>query len=72
MSKNQFTKKSLLVAIIADESTVTGFLLNGIGKRGKDGQSNYYIVDKQTTDNQLEEVFNSYINRDDIGVILIA
>jgi V-type H+-transporting ATPase subunit F len=36
--KAQFTKKTLLVAIIADETTVTGFLLTGIGERGgKDG-----------------------------------
>ena len=37
MAKATFPKKSLLIAVIADESTVTGFLLTGIGQRGKDG-----------------------------------
>ena len=50
-----FTKKSLLVAVIADESTVTGFLLTGIGQRGKNGEQNFMICNKETTDEQLEE-----------------
>ena len=37
MPKVVFTKKSLVVCAMADESTVTGFLLTGIGQRGKDG-----------------------------------
>lgn len=48
--KAAFTKKTLLVAVIADESTVTGFLLTGIGERGKDGTRNYMICNKDTTD----------------------
>ena len=67
-----FTKKSLLVAVIADESTVTGFLLTGIGQRGKNGEQNFMICNKETTDEQLEEGFGKMIARDDIGVILIA
>ena len=55
--KASFPKKSLLVAVVADESTVTGFLLTGIGERGKDGTRNYLIVDKETSDAQLEEGF---------------
>ena len=34
----------------ADESTVTGFLLTGIGQRGSRGDHNYMIVNKDTTD----------------------
>jgi V-type H+-transporting ATPase subunit F len=67
-----FTKKSLLVAVIADESTVTGFLLTGIGQRNKNGEQNFMICNKETTDQQLEEGFGKLIARDDIGVILIA
>jgi vacuolar-type H+-ATPase subunit F/Vma7 len=37
MPKIMFTKKSLLVCILADESTVTGFLLTGMGQKGKEG-----------------------------------
>lgn len=70
--KNPFPTKSLLVAIIADESTVTGFLLTGIGQRGKDGQQNFMICNKDTTDQQLEETFGAMLARDDIGIVLIA
>jgi len=53
--QNKFTTKRLLVAVIADESTVTGFLLTGIGQRGTRGDHNYMIVNNETTDQQLEE-----------------
>ena len=59
--------------MVADESTVTGFLLTGFGQRGKDNQSsNYIIVSKETTDSQLEEDFAKLIKRNDIGVVLIS
>ena len=60
--------------MVADESTVTGFLLTGLGQRGsgKDPESNYMIVSKDTTDAQLEEEFGKLLARNDIGVILIA
>jgi vacuolar-type H+-ATPase subunit F/Vma7 len=48
--QNKFSNKRLLVAVIADESTVTGFLLTGIGQRGTKGDHNYMIINKQTTD----------------------
>ena len=67
-----FTKKSLLVAVIADESTVTGFLLTGIGQRGKNGEQNFMICNKDTSYQQLEEGFAKLIARDDIGIILIG
>ena len=70
--KNPFPTKSLLVAVIADESTVTGFLLTGIGQRGKNGEQNYMICNKDTTDQQLEETFGRMLARDDIGIVLIA
>jgi V-type H+-transporting ATPase subunit F len=69
--KLSFPKKSLLMAVMADESTVTGFLLTGLGERGKDGTRNYMIVDKETSDQALEEGFARFL-RDDIGVVLIA
>jgi V-type H+-transporting ATPase subunit F len=70
--KNPFPTKSMLVAVVADESTVTGFLLTGIGQRGKNGEQNYMIVNKDTTDQQLEEQFGRLVARDDIGIILIG
>jgi len=58
------------VAIIADEDTVTGFLLTGIGDRthGK----NYLIVTNETPKPTIEAAFVSFTNRDDISVLLIS
>jgi V-type H+-transporting ATPase subunit F len=39
---------SLLVGVIGDEATVTGFLLTGIGERNKNGEANFLIVTKDT------------------------
>ncbi len=39
----------LLVGVIGDEATVTGFLLTGIGERNKKGEANFLIVTKDTT-----------------------
>ena len=69
--KASFPKKSLLIAVLADESTVTGFLLTGMGERGKDGKANYVIVDRETSDTQLEEHLSRFLN-DNYGVVLIA
>ena len=67
-----FPTKPLLIAVIADESTVTGFLLTGIGERNKKGESNFYIVNKETTDSTLEVEVSKFLARDDIGILLIA
>mmetsp|Transcript_39607 Transcript_39607/g.60611 ORF Transcript_39607/g.60611 Transcript_39607/m.60611 type:complete len:82 (+) Transcript_39607:3-248(+) len=72
MPKNPFPKRSLLIAVVADESTVTGFLLTGIGQRNKNGEQNYYIANKDTTDQDLSNEFHRLVTRDDIGIILIA
>jgi len=72
MSKIAFTKKSMLISVIADEQTVTGFLLTGIGQRSKDGSTNFMICNKETTDQQLEEVFASYLARNDIAIVMIS
>ena len=54
MPRVQFTKKSLLICVLADEPTVTGFLLTGMGQKGKEGASNYMIANKDTTDEALD------------------
>lgn len=41
-------KGSLLVGVIGDEPTVTGFLLTGIGERNKKGEANFFVVTKDT------------------------
>jgi V-type H+-transporting ATPase subunit F len=65
-------KGSLLVGVIGDEATVTGFLLTGIGERNKKGDANFFIVTKDTTASQIEAVFLKMLQRDDIGIIMIS
>ena len=65
-------KGSLLVGVIGDEATVTGFLLTGIGERNKKGDANFFIVTKDTTASQIEAVFMKMLQRDDIGIIMIS
>ena len=65
-------KHSLLVAIIGDEPTVTGFLLTGIGERNRKGEANFMIVTKDTSTQQIEAGFKKMLEREDIGIILIS
>lgn len=57
---------------MADESTVTGFLLAGTGQRGKDGSQNFLIVNKETNDEQLEQTFKAWTSKEEVGIILIG
>lgn len=72
MPKVVFTKKSLLICVLADEPTVTGFLLTGMGQKGKEGSANYMIANKDTTDEQLDIQMTKWCNRDDIGIVMIS
>jgi len=58
------------VAVIGDEDTVTGFLLAGVGHRTSDS-TNFLIVKSDTKLGQVEDAFNNFSQRDDIGIILI-
>ena len=64
-------KGTLTTAIIGDDATVTGLLLTGMGERTKKGETNFLTVDKDTTLAQIEAKFRSFLERDDIGIILI-
>jgi len=63
--------KGKLIAVIGDEDTCVGFLLGGIGEINKNRQPNFFVVDKNTSISELEEVFKKFIRRDDIDIILI-
>lgn len=65
-------KGSLLVAVIGDEATVTGFLLTGIGERNRKGECNFLMVTKDTTLTQIEIAFKKFLERGDIGIIMIS
>uniref|UniRef100_A0A0K0EA16 V-type proton ATPase subunit F n=1 Tax=Strongyloides stercoralis TaxID=6248 RepID=A0A0K0EA16_STRER len=63
--------KSRILAVIGDNDTVVGFLLGGIGEINKSRKENYFIVEKNTTSIEIEEAFNSFVDRDDIAIIII-
>jgi V-type H+-transporting ATPase subunit F len=52
------------------QDTVTGFLLAGIGHRTAEG-SNFLIVKQDTKLQLVEEAFQNFSTRDDVGIILI-
>ncbi|XP_046331652.1 V-type proton ATPase subunit F-like [Haliotis rubra] len=60
-----------LIAVIGDEDTCTGFVLGGIGEMNKHRHPNFLIVDKNTSVTEIEDVFRSFLKRDDIAIILI-
>lgn len=65
-------KGTLIIAAIGDESTVTGLLLTGMGERNHKGDCNFFIVEKETTNQEIEDVVRGWLNRSDIGIILIS
>ena len=70
------TENEMLIGIIGDEETVTGFLLAGIGERKNDG-TNFLKVsnDQKNEQRQKEEIenfFSSLVANKQIGIILIS
>ncbi|KAK1430542.1 hypothetical protein QVD17_13356 [Tagetes erecta] len=66
------TNNSALIAMIADEDTVTGFLLAGVGNVDLRRKTNYLIVDSKTTVKQIEDAFKEFTTRDDVAIVLIS
>ena len=64
-------ENNLLLAIIGDEETVTGFLLAGVGERTEQSR-NFFVVNSQMEKLEVEEIFRSLIIRKDVGIILIS
>jgi V-type H+-transporting ATPase subunit F len=52
------------------KDTVTGFLLAGVGHRTASG-SNFLIVNQDTKLQLVEEAFQNFTTREDVGIILI-
>ena len=65
-------KGTLIVGIIGDEATVTGFLLAGIGERNRKGEANFLVVEKDTALVTIETQFKKMLEREDMGIILIS
>lgn len=74
MSKNKKISRNennMLLAMIGDEETITGFLLVGVGERNQNN-SNFLIVTSSTPNEEIEDFFRSLIVRKEIGIILIS
>ena len=65
-------QEGALVAIIADEDTITGFLLAGVGEVDLRRRANFLVVDGKTTVRAIEQAFKDFSARDDIAIILIS
>ncbi|KAK7336804.1 hypothetical protein VNO77_17352 [Canavalia gladiata] len=63
---------SALIAMIADEDTVVGFLLAGVGNVDLRRKTNYLTVDSKTTVKQIEDAFKEFTTREDIAIVLIS
>ncbi|KAJ8952039.1 hypothetical protein NQ317_018774 [Molorchus minor] len=61
-----------LISIIGDEDTCVGYLLGGIGEVDDEEQPNYFIVDQNTKDLDVELAIKRFVRRGDIGIILIT
>ncbi|KAK7359558.1 hypothetical protein VNO77_01519 [Canavalia gladiata] len=66
------SSNSALIAMIADEDTVVGFLLAGVGNVDLRRKTNYLIVDSKTTVKQIEDAFKEFSTREDIAIVLIS
>ena len=68
---SRYNPRRMLIGIIGDEDTVTGFLLAGIGDRNRNGKRNFFVVNSETTISQIEKGFKEITARRDIGILLI-
>lgn len=67
--------KRLLLAVIADEDSVTGLLLAGVGQVSNEPgkETNFLtVVPGKTTKEEVEQAFDKFTaERDDIAILLI-
>jgi V-type H+-transporting ATPase subunit F len=69
MGKKRFSSQAdLKVALIGDEDTVAGFCLAGVGLKDV---CNFLVVDTETKTKEIEDAFNSFVTRKDIGVVIL-
>uniref|UniRef100_A0A7S3R652 V-type proton ATPase subunit F n=1 Tax=Dunaliella tertiolecta TaxID=3047 RepID=A0A7S3R652_DUNTE len=61
-----------LIAVIADEDTITGFLLAGVGHVDLRKNTNYLVVDSKTNVRTIEAKFKEFTSREDIAIVLIS
>ncbi|KAL7276250.1 H(+)-transporting V1 sector ATPase subunit F [Rhizina undulata] len=66
-------KDRQFIAVIGDEDSVTGLLLSGVGHvtPPPNATKNFLVVDAKTETEKIEKAFDEFINRKDIGILLI-
>jgi V-type H+-transporting ATPase subunit F len=72
MASRPVRKGTLLVAAIGDASTITGLLLTGMGERNDRGLKNFMIIERNTTDEEIDQTLRGFLSRPDIGIVLIS
>ncbi|KAK6204852.1 ATPase, V1 complex, subunit F [Scheffersomyces amazonensis] len=74
-SSTETMSKRSLIATIADEDSVTGLLLAGVGQVSNEPgkESNFLtVIPEKTTVEQIETAFDTFTSeRDDIAILLI-
>lgn len=58
------------VGLIADDGCIKGFIMAGLISDNR--QNNFFIVDKKTSEEILEQNFKELINRKDIAIVFVA
>lgn len=59
-----------LIAVIGEESFVSGFLLTGIGLAGP--LNNFFVVDAATSKAETQLVFEEFLERKDLGIVVVS
>merc|ERR1711959_358863 len=62
---------SKLISMIADEDTLVGFLLAGVGDLDPAHGQNFLVVDGNTPIPQIEDKFGKLTKREDIAMVMI-
>ncbi|GBG63621.1 hypothetical protein CBR_g38932 [Chara braunii] len=66
------SEEGALIAMIADEDTITGFLLAGVGHKDFRRKTNFLVVDSKTSTRTIEDTFKEFTSREDIAIVLIS
>eukprot|EP00929_Paragymnodinium_shiwhaense_P088223 TRINITY_DN484_c0_g3_i1.p1 TRINITY_DN484_c0_g3~~TRINITY_DN484_c0_g3_i1.p1 ORF type:complete len:134 (+),score=42.26 TRINITY_DN484_c0_g3_i1:98-499(+) len=73
MGKRKFLSQGdMKIGLIADEDTVTGMVLAGIGHVDGQGKKNFLIVDSKTHQKDIADTFEELTKRKDICMIFIT
>eukprot|EP00701_Giardia_intestinalis_P001370 XP_001705194.1 VATPase [Giardia lamblia ATCC 50803] len=60
------------IGILADEATITGFLLAGAGCISSGNQKNFHVVDQNVSKADVEAAFEELRNSPDISIIMVS